>query len=73
KIPVSVLGQATKDKKEASLQMECATYLKLGEGKSTLAGLEIQSVGKELSYYRIIPGVVHQVPILQNDSNSISI
>lgn len=50
KFPVSVSGQATKDKKESNVQMECATSLKLGEGKSTLAGLEIQSVGKELSY-----------------------
>eukprot|EP01018_Ginkgo_biloba_P029651 Gb_20310 [translate_table: standard] len=50
KVPVSVSGQVTKDKKEANLQMECAGTLKHGEGKVTLAGLDIQTVGKELAY-----------------------
>jgi len=49
KIPVSISGQVTKDKKEANLQMECAGNLKHGEGKTTLAGLDIQTVGKELA------------------------
>jgi Toc86/159 family protein import component len=50
KIPVSITGQVTKDKKEANLQMECAGTLKHGEGKMTSAGLDIQTLGKELAY-----------------------
>uniref|UniRef100_A0A0C9S4E5 TSA: Wollemia nobilis Ref_Wollemi_Transcript_25292_4634 transcribed RNA sequence n=1 Tax=Wollemia nobilis TaxID=56998 RepID=A0A0C9S4E5_9CONI len=50
KIPISLSGQVTKDKKESNLQMECATSLKHGEGKSTLAGLDVQTVGKDLAY-----------------------
>ncbi|KAL2608409.1 hypothetical protein R1flu_026982 [Riccia fluitans] len=50
KIPASVSGQITKDKKEANLTMECAASLKHGEGKVTLAGLDMQTIGKELAY-----------------------
>ncbi|MCO5605833.1 hypothetical protein L7F22_060017 [Adiantum nelumboides] len=50
KIPVSVSGQVTKDKKEANLQMECAASFKNGEGKVTQAGLDIQTIGKDLAY-----------------------
>ncbi|KAI5063484.1 hypothetical protein GOP47_0022031 [Adiantum capillus-veneris] len=50
KIPVSVSGQVTKDKKEANLQMECAASFKNGEGKVTQAGLDVQTIGKDLAY-----------------------
>ncbi|KAL3676325.1 hypothetical protein R1sor_026273 [Riccia sorocarpa] len=50
KIPASVSGQITKDKKEANLTMECAASLKHGEGKVTLAGLDLQTIGKDLAY-----------------------
>lgn len=50
KVPVSLSGQVTKDKKEANLQMECAASFKNGEGKYTQAGLDIQTIGKDLAY-----------------------
>lgn len=50
KIPMSVSGQVSKDKKEANLQMEVASSIKHGEGKATTLGFDMQSVGKELSY-----------------------
>lgn len=50
KIPVSLSGQVTKDKKDANLQMEVASSLKHGEGKSTTLALDMQTVGKELAY-----------------------
>ncbi|XP_006851927.2 translocase of chloroplast 120, chloroplastic [Amborella trichopoda] len=50
KIPISVSGQITKDKKETNLQMECTGSLKHGEGKSTSLGFDAQTVGKEVAY-----------------------
>ncbi|CAM6091773.1 unnamed protein product [Calypogeia fissa] len=50
KMPVSVSGQITKDKKEANLSLEAAASLKHGEDKVTLAGLDVQTVGKDLGY-----------------------
>ncbi|KAH7446364.1 hypothetical protein KP509_01G052900 [Ceratopteris richardii] len=50
KIPVSISGQVTKDKKEANLQMECAASFKNGEGRVTQAGLDVQTIGKDLAY-----------------------
>ncbi|GLJ52066.1 hypothetical protein SUGI_1107320 [Cryptomeria japonica] len=50
KIPVSISGQVIKDKDEANLQLECAASVKHGEGKMTLARLDIQNIGKEVSY-----------------------
>ncbi|CAM6122427.1 unnamed protein product [Calypogeia fissa] len=50
KIPVSVSGQITKDKKEANLSIEAAASLKHGEGKVTLGGLDVQTVGKDFAY-----------------------
>ncbi|KAH7352561.1 hypothetical protein KP509_19G051800 [Ceratopteris richardii] len=50
KIPASISGQASKDKKEANLQMECAASFKSGFDNTTLAGLEIQSIGRDLAY-----------------------
>jgi Toc86/159 family protein import component len=50
KLPVSLSGQLTKDKKESSLQLDVSTSLKHGEGKSSSLGLDLQSVGKDISY-----------------------
>ncbi|CAM6091765.1 unnamed protein product [Calypogeia fissa] len=50
KIPVSVSGQITKDKKEANLSLEAAAALKHGEGKVTLMGLDVQTVGRDLAH-----------------------
>uniref|UniRef100_A0ACD5TMK5 Uncharacterized protein n=1 Tax=Avena sativa TaxID=4498 RepID=A0ACD5TMK5_AVESA len=50
KVPLSVSGQLTKDKKDSSLQMEVASSVKHGEGKSTSVGLDMQSVGKDMAY-----------------------
>lgn len=50
KVPASISGQITKDKKEANLQLECAASLKHGEHKVTQAGFDVQTVGKGLAY-----------------------
>uniref|UniRef100_A0A0E0IW28 AIG1-type G domain-containing protein n=1 Tax=Oryza nivara TaxID=4536 RepID=A0A0E0IW28_ORYNI len=50
KVPLSVSGQLSKDKKDCSLQMEVASSLKHGEGKTTSLGLDLQSVGKDMAY-----------------------
>uniref|UniRef100_A0A1J3FMQ3 AIG1-type G domain-containing protein n=1 Tax=Noccaea caerulescens TaxID=107243 RepID=A0A1J3FMQ3_NOCCA len=50
KIPVSFSGQVTKDKKDASVQLEVASSVKHGEGKSSSLGFDMQTVGKELAY-----------------------
>jgi Toc86/159 family protein import component len=50
KIPASISGQVTKDKKEAQVNFEAAASFKHGEGKTTLAGLDIQTIGKDLGY-----------------------
>ncbi|GAA0167473.1 small GTPase [Lithospermum erythrorhizon] len=50
KVPISFSGQVSKDKKEASLQMEVATSMKHGEGKATSLGFDLQSVGKDIAY-----------------------
>uniref|UniRef100_A0A0D6QRH9 Translocase of chloroplast 159/132 membrane anchor domain-containing protein n=1 Tax=Araucaria cunninghamii TaxID=56994 RepID=A0A0D6QRH9_ARACU len=50
KVPASISGQITKDKKEANLQLECAASLKHGEHSSTLAGFDVQTLGKSLAY-----------------------
>ncbi|KAJ1296354.1 hypothetical protein BS78_01G294100 [Paspalum vaginatum] len=50
KVPVSVSGQLTKDKKDCSLQMEVASSVKHAEGKTTSLGLDLQSVGKDMAY-----------------------
>ncbi|KAL1205804.1 Translocase of chloroplast [Cardamine amara subsp. amara] len=50
KIPVSFSGQVTKDKKDANMQLEMASSVKHGEGKSTSLGFDMQTVGKELAY-----------------------
>lgn len=50
KIPISVSGQFTKDKKESTVQMELSTSLKHGEKKATSYGLDVQTVGKDMMY-----------------------
>jgi len=50
KIPVSFSGQVTKDKKDANVQMELASSIKHGEGKSTSLGFDMQTLGKDLGY-----------------------
>ncbi|KAL1223676.1 Translocase of chloroplast [Cardamine amara subsp. amara] len=50
KIPISFSGQVTKDKKDANVQLEMASSVKHGEGRSTSLGLDMQNVGKELAY-----------------------
>ncbi|KAG6762963.1 hypothetical protein POTOM_033491 [Populus tomentosa] len=50
KIPVSFSGQVTKDKKDANVQMEFASSIKHGEGKSTSLGFDMQTLGKDLGY-----------------------
>ncbi|XP_074564702.1 translocase of chloroplast 101, chloroplastic [Curcuma longa] len=49
KIPLSVSGQLTKDKKECTFQMELASSLKHSESKATSLGLEMQTVGKDIA------------------------
>ncbi|THU56175.1 hypothetical protein C4D60_Mb11t14480 [Musa balbisiana] len=50
KMPLSVSGQLTKDKKECSLQMEVASSIKHSESKSTSLCLDMQTVGKDVAY-----------------------
>ncbi|CAH8328608.1 unnamed protein product [Eruca vesicaria subsp. sativa] len=50
KIPISFSGQVTKDKKDANVQVEMASSIKHGEGRSTSLGFEMQNAGKELAY-----------------------
>lgn len=50
KIPVSVSGQLTKDKKECTFQMELASSIKHGDVGATSLGLDLQTVGKDTAY-----------------------
>lgn len=50
KIPLSISGQITKDKKDCSLQMEVASSLKHSEGTGSSVGLDLQTVGKDMAY-----------------------
>ncbi|KAB5541551.1 hypothetical protein DKX38_014525 [Salix brachista] len=50
KIPVSFSGQVTKDKKDANAQMQLASSIKHGEGKSTSLGFDMQTLGRDLGY-----------------------
>nr|CAD1844218.1 unnamed protein product [Ananas comosus var. bracteatus] len=50
KVPVSVSGQFTKDKKECTLQMELASSIKHSEGSTSSLGMDVQSVGKDMAY-----------------------
>ncbi|KAL3637346.1 hypothetical protein CASFOL_019645 [Castilleja foliolosa] len=50
KIPISFSGHISKDKKDASLQLEVASSVKHGKGKSTSLGFDLQPVGKDYAY-----------------------
>lgn len=50
RVPISLSGQVTMDKKDANVQMELASSIKHGEGKVTSLGLDMQTVGKDLAY-----------------------
>lgn len=50
KVPISFSGHISKDKKDANLQMEFASSLKHGKGKTTSMGFDMQSVGKDYAY-----------------------
>ncbi|KAF8094174.1 hypothetical protein N665_0368s0013 [Sinapis alba] len=50
KIPISFSGQVTKDKKDANVQLEMASSVKHGEGRSTSLGFEMQNAGKDFAY-----------------------
>ncbi|KAL8027835.1 hypothetical protein ABFX02_14G122900 [Erythranthe guttata] len=49
-VPVSFSGHISKDKKDASLQMEMATSVKHGKGKATTLGFDMQPFGKDYAY-----------------------
>ncbi|WJX24133.1 hypothetical protein P8452_13275 [Trifolium repens] len=48
--PTSGFGQVTKDKKDATVQMEMASSVMYGEGKAISLGFDMQTVGKDLAY-----------------------
>ncbi|XP_074567367.1 translocase of chloroplast 101, chloroplastic-like isoform X2 [Curcuma longa] len=48
--PAAIAIQVTKDKKEFSIQLDSSICAKHGENGSTLAGFDIQSVGRQLAY-----------------------
>ncbi|EHA8587017.1 translocase of chloroplast, chloroplastic [Cocos nucifera] len=50
KFPAAVSVQVTKDKKEFSIHLDSSISAKHGENGSTLAGFDIQTVGKQLAY-----------------------
>uniref|UniRef100_J3M421 AIG1-type G domain-containing protein n=1 Tax=Oryza brachyantha TaxID=4533 RepID=J3M421_ORYBR len=50
KFPANVAVQVTKDKKEFSIHLDSSISAKLGEEASSLAGFDIQTVGRQLAY-----------------------
>ncbi|KAK6265391.1 hypothetical protein QUC31_016228 [Theobroma cacao] len=48
--PGAIAGQISKDKKEFSIHLDSSVCAKHGENKSTMAGFDIQTVGKQLAY-----------------------
>uniref|UniRef100_A0A0E0KYL0 AIG1-type G domain-containing protein n=1 Tax=Oryza punctata TaxID=4537 RepID=A0A0E0KYL0_ORYPU len=50
KFPANVAVQVTKDKKEFSIHLDSSISAKLGEDASSLAGFDIQTVGRQLAY-----------------------
>ncbi|XP_058083172.1 translocase of chloroplast 108, chloroplastic [Magnolia sinica] len=48
--PAAVSVQITKDKKEFNIHLDSSVSAKHGENGSTMAGFDIQSVGKQLAY-----------------------
>ncbi|XP_077219451.1 translocase of chloroplast 159, chloroplastic-like [Tasmannia lanceolata] len=50
RFPAAVAVQITKDKKEFNIHLDSSVSTKHGENGSTLAGFDIQTVGKQLAY-----------------------
>ncbi|XP_071741348.1 translocase of chloroplast 159, chloroplastic-like [Rutidosis leptorrhynchoides] len=50
RFPGSVTVQVTKDKKDFSINMDSSVSAKHGENMSTMAGFDIQPIGKQLAY-----------------------
>ncbi|MBO8631339.1 hypothetical protein INO08_16690, partial [Staphylococcus aureus] len=50
RFPTAVSVQITKDKKEFNIHLDSSISAKHGENGSTLAGFDIQSVGRQLAY-----------------------
>ncbi|KAF9604199.1 hypothetical protein IFM89_004774 [Coptis chinensis] len=50
RFPVGVAVQITKDKKEFNIHLDSSVAAKHGENGSTLAGFDIQTIGKQLGY-----------------------
>ncbi|KAK9136899.1 hypothetical protein Sjap_007493 [Stephania japonica] len=50
KFPAGVVVQITKDKKEFNVHLESSVAAKHGENGSTLAGFDVQNIGKQLAY-----------------------
>ncbi|KAL0918575.1 hypothetical protein M5K25_010590 [Dendrobium thyrsiflorum] len=50
RFPTSMAVQITKDKKEFNIHLDSSIAAKHGEHGSTLAGFDIQSIGKQLAY-----------------------
>ncbi|XP_062020038.1 translocase of chloroplast 159, chloroplastic [Rosa rugosa] len=48
--PASVAVQVTKDKKEFNLHLDSSVAAKHGENGSSMAGFDIQNIGKQLAY-----------------------
>ncbi|KAK9161551.1 hypothetical protein Syun_007892 [Stephania yunnanensis] len=50
KFPAGVVVQITKDKKEFNIHLDSSVAAKHGEDGSTLAGFDVQNIGKQLAY-----------------------
>ncbi|CAI0460217.1 unnamed protein product [Linum tenue] len=50
RFPAAVTVQVTKDKKEFNLHLDSSVAVKHGENGSSMAGFDIQNVGKQLAY-----------------------
>ncbi|XP_071741798.1 translocase of chloroplast 159, chloroplastic-like isoform X2 [Rutidosis leptorrhynchoides] len=50
RFPGSVTVQITKDKKDYSINLDSSVLVKHGENVSTMAGFDVQPIGKQLSY-----------------------
>ncbi|MED6123749.1 hypothetical protein PIB30_118079 [Stylosanthes scabra] len=50
KFPSAVTVQITKDKKDFSIHLDSSVAAKHGENGSTMAGFDIQNIGKQLAY-----------------------
>lgn len=50
RFPAAVTVQVTKDKKEFNLHLDSSIAAKLGENGSSMAGFDIQNIGKQLAY-----------------------